>query len=151
MLKSSNFIQKELGFSRQQLHYWRKIGIFSASLNTPGGHYRYGFQDLKSLNTIKLLRDAGISTHRIRKCFESIRESFPEIKSPFVEKPILVFGGRIVFVHKGQAYDALTGQSLLLDFNKIERWARKVTDISQYAEQVDAEENFLREFTIRLK
>ena len=128
MTTSTKNITLQFGFSRQQLHYWRKVGIISPSARTsePNGHFLYEFNDLRTLKTIKNLKDAGVSTFRIRKCFKSIKKYFPNIENPFVGKPIFVFGQTIIFVHKEKCYDAFSGQIYLLDFKKIKGWAGKV-------------------------
>lgn len=123
---TSKLIKINLGFSRQQLYYWREKGVIHPPVKSSGGHFRYSFQDLVTLKTIKLLRDQGITIFQIRKCFEQIRQLFPNVEQPFSENQILAFREKVVYVHKGHAYDALTGQAYLLDFQKVEEWAGEV-------------------------
>jgi len=130
--KTSKLIREKLGFSHQQLYYWRKTGIIKPSGWVPGKHYQYSFQDIKTLKTIRVLRDNGISTYKIRKCLEGIKKHFPLIKNPFCEKPILIFGGNIVFIHEGVAYDAITGQGNLINFKEIEKWSGGTLGLKGY-------------------
>jgi len=150
MPKPPNFIRDNLGFSRQQLYYWRKLGIISPSPRTSGGHYRYHFDDLKILKTIRILRDAGLSTYRIRTSLQKIKKFFPDIENPLLECRILIFGRRMVFLHKGRAYDALTGQTYLLDFKKIERWAGTVMGLEKYKQFQEDPSMYFKEVKVNI-
>jgi DNA-binding transcriptional MerR regulator len=125
---SSKFVENLFDLSRQQLSYWRKVGLFSAAERTDGNHYRYGFQDLVALKTIRTLQEKGFTTYQIRKSFQALKERFPNISNAFVEKPVLVLGRRIAIVDKGKAYDALSGQTFLIDLSQIESWVEALKD-----------------------
>ena len=48
-----------LGISRRQLQYWAQTDLVRPSVQTPGGHARYTFEDLVALKTAKRLIDHG--------------------------------------------------------------------------------------------
>lgn len=144
MSKPHRKIKQHLNFTRQQLYHWRKKGLLNVQEKTSGKHCRYNLQEFQTLKVIKLLKEAGFSTFKIRKCFEKIKEMFEEIENPFVEKQILVFGGNIIFIHESRAYDALSGQILFLDFKEIEKWAGKVIDITDDQRVFDQRAKYFR-------
>lgn len=131
--KSLKHIRKLFGFTRQQLHYWRKNGLIAAPQKTGGGHYRYEFQDLVVLKTIHTLKKHGISTYRIRRSFETIKSMFGGTINPFIKKRVMVYGQNIVFVHRGKIYDALSGQAYLFDLGqdlkKVNEWTERVVSL----------------------
>ncbi len=130
--KNSRLVHKEFKFSRQQLYYWRREGLISPKSKTSQkGDFKYSFRDRKVLKTIKYLKDSGMSTYRIKKCFKHLKDHFPNIKNPFASNPIFVFGNSIVFCHKGKSYDALSGQLFLLDFGKMKGWEGKILKFDQ--------------------
>jgi DNA-binding transcriptional MerR regulator len=123
----SRDIKKLFGISRQQLRYWRDIGLFSASEKTKAGYYKYGYQDLVELKTLKTLKENGVSTYQIKKAYIAIKKRFKTIPKPFVQKPIIIYGNRIAIVENGKIYDAVTGQMFLLGFNKkINAWIKEM-------------------------
>lgn len=145
---SSKIIGNKLHFSRQQLYYFRKVGFFSASERTAGGHYRYTFKDLKVLKIIRLLQLSGISLYQIKKVFSQLKKNFPDAVNPFLETPILVFDKKVVYVKAGRAYDALTGQSYLLDVKKIEKWAGEVIEMGAKSISLEYLEEYYTQIVI---
>jgi len=105
------------GISRQKLYYWRKRGLFKSDEKSPGGHYRYGFQDLVALKTIKTLQDEGFTTYQIRKAFVALKKRYQDISNPFVQKPVIVNGKKIAIIDNGKVYDVLTGQMQILSID----------------------------------
>jgi DNA-binding transcriptional MerR regulator len=144
---TSTFIQASFGFSRQQLYYWRKVGILSPSSRTQGdrGHFCYSFHDVIILKTIKTLREAGVSTFYIRKCFERIKQIFPNIENPLVENQILVFGKSMVYIHDNTAFDVMTGQVFLLDFKAVERWVGEIVELKKISQLTEKQASKPRE------
>lgn len=138
---TSQTIKKRLGFSRQQLYYWRQVGIISPSQRTldTRGHYRYDFQDFNTLKTIKKLHQSGFSTYNIRKCFGNLKKHFPQVQNPFAGKPVFVFNKRIIFVYEGSGYDALTMQVYLIDFKRMKGWATEVDRLQKTLPHPDME------------
>ncbi len=136
---TSKFIQQKLGFSRQRLYYWRNVGIFPFPPKNLGdsGQFCYSFHDLIVLKTIKLLKEAGVTTFHIRIIFERIKILFPEVKNPLAENQLVVFGGKIVYIKKGYAYDILTGQALLLDFKKVEKWVGEILQLQKLSQSAE--------------
>jgi len=102
--------------------------LFSASGITPRGYYHYGFQDLVALRTISILKKKGFSTYQIRKSFESLKNKFPAISNPFVQKPVIVTGKRVAIIDRGNVYDALTGQMLIIKLEEIELWVNELKE-----------------------
>lgn len=102
-------------FSRQQLSYWRGEGLLLASDRTESGYYKYSFQDLVAIKTVRTLKNYGFSTQHIKKVFFALKERFNQISNPFVQKSIFVIGNRIAYKHEGKIYDALTDQGFFLN------------------------------------
>jgi DNA-binding transcriptional MerR regulator len=121
-----------LNISRQKIRYWYKDAkLFTPSYFTEGGHARYTFEDLKSLKTIQLLRNKGVSVKKIKRTIERIKEKFPNIRNPLTEVNLMVVGGEIVIVQEGRVYDGLSCQGYLLKFIKVENWAGEVIELNK--------------------
>lgn len=96
--------------SQRQLHYWRRTQLVTPSNHSPGGHARYSFTDLIIIRAIKQLLDAGVSVQRIRGSISRLRQFLPSIKTPLNELTLVVNGEVILVLHKGAAFEAISGQ-----------------------------------------
>lgn len=122
---SAKLIKKLFGFTRQQLYHWRKDGFLSASGVTEKGYCHYTFKDFVALRTIRALKERGFSTYQIKKAFNSLRNKFPDVQNPFVQKPVVVIGNRIAIIDRDRVYDALSGQMLIIKAEETELWVRR--------------------------
>ena len=129
MSKKIESKKSEPEFTRQQLYYWRKIGLIKNLKKGPNGYINYDIREIKTLKVISVLKASGISTQKIRKSFEGIKRHSDSIEYPFVEKRILVFGGNVIFIDNGIAYDTITRQSILVKLDEIERWAGEIITV----------------------
>ena len=89
--------------------------MFFGDEKTTGGHYRYNFQDVVALKTIKTLNEKGFSTQHIKKVYSSLKNRHKDISNPFVQKSILLVGNRIAYKHNNQILDAITGQAFFIE------------------------------------
>lgn len=148
-LQSKN-IKKVLKISRQRLWYWRKAGILTNLERTKGGYFTYNFHDLTVLKTIEALKKEGFSTYKIRKSFLGVKSRFPDEKELLAKGQFIVFGKSVIFVFKGTAYDAISGQVSLLDFSKIEGWVGLVKELPVDQEVPESEESYLKKARLKV-
>ena len=109
-----------LGVSRRQLQYWAKTDLAHPSHRTKGGHHRYTFQDLVALRAAKRLVDAGVSIQRIRHCIQSLRRTLPNVRRPLVELVLVATGDVVLVLHRGTAFEAVSGQEWVFDVAQLQ-------------------------------
>ena len=124
---STLHIESIFDINRKVLFYWRKIGLFIPSIKSEGGHHRYSFSDLVALKTIKSLKDAGISTFRMKQVVRKLKTEYPESANPLAEKSLYVLGRGVIVVDKVMPYNVLTGQGTLLDNKTIKASVKELT------------------------
>ncbi len=116
-----------LGISRRQLQYWAQTGLVKPTVQTPGGHGRYTFEDLVALKTAKRLIDAGVSVQRIRKSITTVR-------SPLAELVLVATGDVVLAFRDGAAFDAVSGQEWVFEVAQLQReveaWQRSSAEPS---------------------
>jgi DNA-binding transcriptional MerR regulator len=116
------------GVTPRQLVYWRKTGLIEPSDTTPGGHARYSFKDLIALKTAKRLIDAGVSVQRIRKAIASLVRFLPHVGRPLAELSLVATGDVVLVLHRGTAFEALTGQEWILQVADLERDVARIRE-----------------------
>src|SRR5215510_9262554 len=104
-----------LGVTRRQLQYWSQTGLVTPSIQTPGGHGRYTFEDLVALKAAKRLIDAGVSVQRIRSSILALTKLLPSVKRPLAELVLVATGDVVRAFHGGTAFDALSGQEWVFE------------------------------------
>ena len=109
-----------LGISRRQLQYWAKTDLIAPSAQTPGGHGRYSFEDLVALKAAKRLVDAGVSIQRIRRSIQSLRRTLPNVRRPLVELVLVATGDVVLVLHRGTAFEAVSGQEWVFDVAQLQ-------------------------------
>lgn len=109
-----------LGVSRRQLQYWAKTDLAHPSHRTKGGHHRYTFQDLVALKAAKRLVDAGVSIQRIRRSIQSLRRTLPNVRRPLVELVLVATGDVVLVLHRGTAFEAVSGQEWVFDVAQLQ-------------------------------
>mgnify|MGYP001822222309 CR=1 FL=1 len=112
------------GLSARQLGYWRKTGLLSPAMQTSGGHARYSFVDLVSLQTASRLIDAGVSVQRSRQCLLSLSHFRPNTDTPLQDLSLVATGDVVLVLRSSAAFDALTGQEWILQVADLEREAQ---------------------------
>src|SRR5215468_11239197 len=110
-----------LGISRRQLQYWAQTDLVAPSRQTPGGHARYGFEDLVALKAAKRLIDAGVSVQRIRGCIGALKKLLPTVKRPLAELLLVATGDVVLAFRDGTAFDAISGQEWVFEIAHLQR------------------------------
>jgi DNA-binding transcriptional MerR regulator len=122
-----------LGISRRQLQYWAQTGLVAPSRQTPGGHGRYGFEDLVALKAAKRLIDAGVSVQRIRSSIDALKKLLPSVKRPLSELVLVATGDVVLAFHEGAAFDAISGQEWVFEVARFQReidaWRRANAEV----------------------
>lgn len=117
-----------VGLTPRQVQYWDKTGLLRPSYRTKGGHGRYSFQDLIAFKTAKRLLDAGVPLQRVRRSIASLQEILPSVKRPLVDLTLVATGELVLVLHKGAAFEAISGQEWIIPVAEIEkealRWKR---------------------------
>jgi DNA-binding transcriptional MerR regulator len=119
-----------LEISRRQLQYWAKTDLIAPSVQTPGGHGRYSFEDLVALKAAKRLINAGVSVQRIRSSIRALRRMLPTVRRPLAELVLVATGDVVLAFRDGAAFDAISGQEWVFEVaqlqREIEEWKRSV-------------------------
>jgi DNA-binding transcriptional MerR regulator len=110
-----------LGISRRQLQYWAQTGLVVPSVQTPGGHGRYTFQDLVALKAAKRLIDAGVSVQRIRASIVALQKLLPTVRRPLAELILVATGDVVLAFRDGAAFDAISGQEWVFEVAQLQR------------------------------
>lgn len=124
---TNHHIESMFGVSRKVLFYWRKIGLLSPSKKTAGCHARYTFEDLVAIKTIRSLRDAGISTFKIKKIVAKLKEQYPDLTNPLASKSLYVVGKEVNVADQKAPYNPLTGQGTLIRNHEMKAWVTAIT------------------------
>lgn len=124
----SGEVSQLLGLSRRQLLYWAQTGLIRPSRATRGGHHRYGFEDLVALKAAKRLLDAGVSLQAIRSSIEGLQRILPDVRRPLAELVLVATGDVVLVIHRGTAFEAVSGQEWVFDVAEFQRelaaWGR---------------------------
>jgi DNA-binding transcriptional MerR regulator len=119
-----------LGVSRRQLQYWAQTDLVAPSVQTPGGHGRYTFEDLVALKAAKRLIDAGVSVQRIRKSIRALRRILPTVRRPLAELVLVATGDVVLAFRDGTAFEAVSGQEWIFEVAQLQRevedWQRSL-------------------------
>ena len=110
-----------LGISRRQLQYWAQTHLITPSVQTPGGHGRYTFEDLVTLKAAKRLIDAGVSVQRIRKSIRALRKILPAVDRPLAKLVLVATGDVVLAFRDGSAIDAISGQEWVFEVAQFQR------------------------------
>lgn len=121
VLYRSRDVARILEITRRRLQYWAKTDLAPPSVRTRGGHHRYTFQDLVALKATKRLIDAGVSIQRIRRSIQSLRRTLPNVRRPLVELLLVATGDVVLVLHRGTAFEAVSGQEWVFDVAQLQR------------------------------
>lgn len=120
VLYRSRDVARILGITRRRLQYWATSDLVPPSVSTRGGHHRYTFQDLVALKAAKRLVDAGVSIQRIRRSIQSLRRTLPNVRRPLVELVLVATGDVVLVLHRGTAFEAVSGQEWVFDVAQLQ-------------------------------
>jgi tetratricopeptide (TPR) repeat protein len=149
----SNEVQRILGLTRKQLHYWDRVGLVSS--RREGRDRFYDFQDLIGLRTVKQLVETGVPIHRLRRALAALRKNLSWSGSSLAELRILSNGKDVIVESAGSRLEPLSGQFVLnfetreigervlvLTGSRAEDWIAKASqyegDARTRAEAIDA-------------
>lgn len=124
---SSKHVESLFGINRKVLYYWRKIGLLSNCIKTGGGHYRYKFIDLVAIKTIIKIRNAGISTYKIKRVVVKLKKDFPELSIPLAEKSFYILGKEVIAIDKKASFNPLTGQCTFIKNGDVKQSVQNIT------------------------
>lgn len=99
-----------LNFTERQLRSWEKDRLIPR-LET------FAFSDLIALRTLVQLKRAGISTPKIRRAVEALRDKLSAVSDPLRDLKIFSDGRKITVQVEGGKMEPVSGQ-LLLDFDR---------------------------------
>ncbi len=85
---------------------------FVSPLKTPGGHYRFSFQDLVMLRAAKGLAEANLDRRRMWRALRALREKLPSDR-PLSSVRVLADGDRVLVREKNTAWDPESGQTIM--------------------------------------
>ena len=125
-----------VGVSKRQIQYWNISGLINPTSKTDGGHGRYTFQDLIALKAVRKLIDAGVSVQRIRRNIGELMKILPRVKRPLEELTLVATGDVILVFYEETAFEAVSGQELILDiadvYRDVEKWQKRKRAIKRY-------------------
>ncbi len=99
---------------------------FVSPLKTPGGHYRFSFQDLVLLRTAKGLAEANLGRRRMWRALRALRTLLPSDR-PLSSVRVLVEHDRVLIREQNTTWEPESGQTVM-DFAVIE-FAEKVAPL----------------------
>lgn len=97
------------GISERQLRIWERSEILPRV-------DEYSISDLKALQTLAKLKQAGLGPKRIREVFVEIRRKLDGVVSPLHEVTVVLEHGDVQVLVEGQRMQAMSGQ-LLFNFD----------------------------------
>ena len=132
-------LQTLLGLPPARVREWMRAGFLEPR---PGadGEPRFSFLDLVLLRAAKGLAETGVTGRRVRQALAGLRETLP-LGRPLAALRISAEDGRIVVRDGGEAWDPVSGQSVL-DFHvaDLARDARPLAERAAAAALESAEE-----------
>ncbi len=114
---STGEVARMLGLSESRIRSWVSSG-FVDPRRGPKGELSFSFQDLVVLKTAKGLAESEISTRRVRRALDGLREQLPAGRSLATVR-IGAEGDQVVVREGGEAWEPESGQRLL-DFEVAE-------------------------------
>ena len=141
------------GITYKQLDYWdkKKLVIPSIAKAKGSGTTRlYSITDIRQIKVIKELKQMGISLQKIRQCLITLKEFFPDLKYPLIEKQPFTDGNTVyIFTKKLDInLDILLEKGQLVFFVPLKPWMEEIKElVRKYEEKIKEDEeqkNFYR-------
>ena len=114
---STRKVAELLGESPARLRSFARAH-FVAPLKTPGGHYRFSFQDLVLLRAAKGLADANLGRRRMWRALRALRKRLPSDR-PLSSVRVLAEGDRVLIQEQNTTWEPESGQTIM-DFTVTE-------------------------------
>lgn len=140
-----------VGITYKQLDYWDKKQLVSPSIAKAEGQGSirlYSLTDLRELKVIKELKQMGISLQKIRTCLLTLKEFFPDLKYPLVEKQPFTDGNTVyIFTTKPDFnIDILLEKGQLVFFVPLKPWMEEIKEVIKKFEEKRKEGEGQEEF-----
>lgn len=111
-LYSIKTVAKLMSLHESRLRYWMQTGFVAPSVRKDGRFY-YTFSDLIAVKAAKELLDAGLSTQKVRKNLDALREALPEHQQPLSRLRICSDGDTLVAVDDDLVFEPASGQVVM--------------------------------------
>ncbi|MEQ8169330.1 MAG: MerR family transcriptional regulator [Candidatus Eremiobacterota bacterium] len=123
-----------VGITYKQLDYWDKKKLLSPSIakaKGSGSIRLYSLIDIREIKVIKELKQMGISLQKIRTCLCTLKEFFPELKYPLVEKQPFTDGNTVyIFTENPEInIDILLKKGQLVFFVPLRPWMEQIKEL----------------------
>ncbi|HEX9876909.1 MAG TPA: tetratricopeptide repeat protein [Gammaproteobacteria bacterium] len=112
---STREVAELVGKSQERVRYVARAGFVSPE-KTPGGRYRFSFQDLVLLRATKTLEGSAPSSRSMWRALRAVRDQLPPGR-PLSSVRVIAADGRILVREGDSAWEAETGQTVF-DFAK---------------------------------
>lgn len=108
---STRQVSAIVGWPDRRVRYWARTGLV-ASRPATGGQYRYSFQDIVTLRTVRSLMAGRVTSRRVTRVMRALARQLPPGRAPS-SVPLAAEGERIVARDAASAWDPENGQRLL--------------------------------------
>lgn len=101
-----------LSLHESRLRYWMQTGFVAPSVRKDGRFF-YTFGDLIAVKAARELLDAGLSTQKVRKNLDALREALPDQPQPLSRLRICSDGDTLVAVDHDAIFEPASGQMVM--------------------------------------
>ncbi len=108
---STREVSEVLGLPTSTILSWTRAGLL-APVRGPRGAYFFSFQDIALLRAARALLDADVSSRRIKRTLETLREQVP-VGRPLSAMHVVALGDRILIRDAERVWDADSGQLVM--------------------------------------
>lgn len=106
---STRQVSAIVGWSDRRVRYWARAGLI-ATKRAPDGRYRYSFQDIVTLRTVRALLADRVTARRARRVLRAIEHQLPPGRGPS-SVHLLTDGARIVARDALSSWEPENGQT----------------------------------------
>jgi DNA-binding transcriptional MerR regulator len=149
---TSKQICEMLNITYKQITYWEEKGIIAPSLaeaKGSGSVRYYSTTDVRQFKVIKELKDMGISLQKIRRCLMTLRDFFPQLRYPLLDKAPFTDGKTVYILTENPAIniDILINRGQLVLFVPLKAWMEELkTIIENFEKKREEADREQREF-----
>lgn len=108
---STREVSEVLGLPVSTILSWTRAGLLSP-VRGPRGAYHYSFQDVALLRTARELLASDVSTQRVRRALETLRDQLPAGR-PLSAVNLTALDGAVFIREDEEVWEPATGQLLL--------------------------------------
>lgn len=141
------------GITYKQLDYWDKKKLVTPSIAKAKGSGTvrfYSITDIRQIKVIKELKLMGISLQKVRQCLITLKEFFPGLKYPLIEKQPFTDGNTVYIFTKNLDInlDILLEKGQLVFFVPLRPWMEEIKELVRKFEEKrkedEEQENFYK-------